>query len=113
MIMKAIQGKRKVGKNANGKAKSAKPIIRIDYPKEGEEITSPQYTFRIGVSAAVEGVEIAINDKPGRNCRESCGYWWYDWSGYKTGEYQVVARVRAKGGKEIVLRPQQVQVKLR
>ena len=70
----------------------------LDYPQRGEIINSPQYTFRAGTSADTERVEISINHWAWQECRQAAGYWWYDWTGYKDGNYNAVVRAYKKGG---------------
>lgn len=69
--------------------------IQLDYPQLGETVVSPQYTFRIGAEGA-PAVEISINDGPWQPCRESVGFWWYDWRPDASGPCTAVAR-RADG----------------
>ena len=78
--------------------KPSEVCVVLDHPQQGEKITAPHYTFRAGVSGDIERVEISINKEPGQSCRHSVGYWWYDWSGYKAGRYQVEARAWTKDG---------------
>jgi len=74
----------------------------LDYPRHNEKITSRTYSFRIGVPGTVRKVEISINRGPWQACRNSTGYWWYDWSGYKPGQYDVVVRAQtAEGGQTV------------
>ncbi len=68
--------------------------VGVDYPQVGEILTSPQYAIRISTSAT-EGVDISIDGKEWQPCRESVGFWWYDWSGFGAGVHTVVARIAA------------------
>jgi len=70
----------------------------LDHPQQGEKITAPRYTFRIGTLGAIERVELSLNEGPWQPCRHSVGYWWYDWSGYKAGRYQAAAKAWTKDG---------------
>lgn len=65
----------------------------IDYPREDELITSPHYTFRIAAPMNAEKVEVCIDGAPWQLCRYSAGHWWYDWTGYYSGEHEIVARL--------------------
>lgn len=58
--------------------------ITVDYPQERERVISPDYTFRVAARAASR-VEISIDQNEWRPCRQAEGYWWYDWSGYVSG----------------------------
>jgi hypothetical protein len=73
---------------------SAQPAsVRVDYPVEGEIVTSSRYTFRFKTPAA-SGVEISVDGRDFVPCRESVGFWWFDWSGYQAGPHTAQARVR-------------------
>lgn len=65
----------------------------IDFPTEGELVTSTHYTFRIQAPINAEKVEICVDGSPWQLCRYASGHWWYDWSGYFSGEHEVVVRV--------------------
>ena len=78
------------------------PKIAVDYPQEGELITSSRYTFRIDGSAP--RVEIAIDGDDWRPCRRSDDYWWFDWSDYDAGRHQAIVRVAPQGEQESVTR---------
>jgi hypothetical protein len=67
--------------------------ITMDYPQEKERITSPEYTFRVAARAASR-VEISIDGTDWQACRPASGYWWFDWSGYMSGEHQAVAKIQ-------------------
>jgi len=67
--------------------------IAVDYPQARELVTSSDYTFRIAARAASR-VEVAIDDCTWQPCRQTNGYWWYDWSGYASGKHQVTARIQ-------------------
>jgi hypothetical protein len=75
-----------------------KKVVAIEYPRESETIASNNYTFRIVAMSGVKHVEISINDSAWEPCRHSGDSWWYDWSGYGAGEYEVAARVRLANG---------------
>ncbi|OGR87524.1 MAG: hypothetical protein A3J74_09835 [Elusimicrobia bacterium RIFCSPHIGHO2_02_FULL_57_9] len=93
-------------------APAAEPEAVLDYPQEGEVIRSSQYTFRIGAPKHAQGVEICINHGPWQPCRQASGFWWYDWSDFKSGEYRVTARISSgkKTGKVGALTPRRFQV---
>lgn len=67
--------------------------ITVDYPKENEIVTSPEYTFRVAAKSASR-VEISIDDNVWQPCRQADGYWWYDWSAYMSGRHQAVAKIQ-------------------
>ncbi|OGR64248.1 MAG: hypothetical protein A2X31_13345 [Elusimicrobia bacterium GWB2_63_22] len=107
-LMRAI-GKKKTATDKIGAGSRA----TLDYPERGEKITSPQYTFRVGVSGAVERVEVSINQGPWQPCRWSVGYWWYDWKGYGNGRYQAAVRAMVKGERVTASEPVKFTVNLR
>ena len=69
-----------------------KNYVVVDYPQEGEIVTTPTYTLRVSTSA-VENVQISIDGRSFEPMRESVGFWWYDWSGYGAGAHTVVSRI--------------------
>jgi len=71
--------------------------VTLDYPQDGEIITSPNYTFRIGAKEA-GNVEVSIDGEAWTPCRQAEGYWWYDWSGYDSGIHEILARVQPQDG---------------
>lgn len=78
--------------------------IRIDYPKLNENITGRDYTFRIKSDVAGT-IEMSIDDDCWLPCRQSVGYWWYDWSSFRPGKHKAVARVRSGNGSELATYP--------
>lgn len=104
-MIKKIGGRRAAVKNGEGR-------VEIGYPQKDEEIVSPSYTFRVGAGGDVERVEISVNKGPWQPCRYSAGYWWYDWTGYAAGRYQVGARARLKNGAETAAGPVKFRVSL-
>lgn len=85
-----------------------KPVI--DYPLEKETLESPSYTIRVAANDA-RLVRIAINQGPWLECRPAAGYWWFDWSGYAPGEYELVACADHRDGREYVSTPAHCFVK--
>jgi hypothetical protein len=79
------------------KEAAAAAQITVDYPREGDRITWPAYTFRIETRAA-GNVELAIDQNEWKPCRKAGGYWWYDWAGYQPGMHRAVARIHPQNG---------------
>lgn len=94
--------------NAAPAAKSARAYVVIDYPLEGEIVTSAAYTVRLGAGGA-ERVEVSFDGKEWQPARESVGYWWYDWTGYGAGAHTVVARAYA-GKRAVKSKPRSLTV---
>jgi len=90
-----LSGKRKT---ESAGTEEVKCRLMVDYPQYGDKIDQPHYAFRIGTLGEIESVEISLDYCRWRPCRESAGYWWYDWSGYAKGQHQAVARARTKDG---------------
>lgn len=67
--------------------------VSVDYPAEGEKIIPGSYTIRIS-SLATPALEVSINGEPWQICRESLGYWWFDWWPMDSGEHKIVARAQ-------------------
>lgn len=81
------------------KEEKAKSFIVIDHPKNRENITHPHhYAIRIGASGG-ENVEISIDNSSWHACRQSAGYYWYDWHSLSKGEHKIVARMKLPNGK--------------
>ena len=106
-------GKKKIAPDRTG-AEIAGGGVRVvlDYPQQGEKITAPQYTFRVGTSGDIELAAVSINQGPWQPCRNSAGYWWYDWSGYTEGRYQAEAKAQTKDGRVFTSEPCKFQVVL-
>ena len=85
-------------KSDKATAVQSRPSVRVEYPREGEVIARPSYTFHIAASPGVAGVEVSINQGDWISCREASGLWWYDWSAFKNGDYELVARTRRGDG---------------
>lgn len=80
-------------------ATAVKKKIAIDYPKSHERITSPSYTFRLSAALGEgESVEVSVDDGPFRPCRFAEGYWWFDWTGYRSHHHRLVARILSADG---------------
>lgn len=86
-----------------------KRYVQVDYPMEGEMIASHTYTFRISASPT-ERVEISIDDEEWHPCRQSVGYWWYDWSHFTVGLHSSQARIPSAGTRELKSKPRQFSV---
>ena len=71
----------------------------IEYPQQGESVVSPTYTMRVAAPAAVEALDLSIDQGPWLPCRKDVGYWWYDWSDYADGQHEIIARVRGHNGR--------------
>lgn len=76
-----------------------RPQIGIDYPQQDEVISSPQYSIRISAPKNATAVELAIDQDVWQPCRESVGFWWFDWAGYEPGEHELIARYKGPDGK--------------
>lgn len=78
-------------------AKETVPLT-IDYPAKGEIISSSEYVVRL---SSVPGyrVEISIDGGDWNLCRESAGFWWFDWANYPVGSHTISAQVVDADGK--------------
>ncbi|MBI3549977.1 MAG: hypothetical protein HY078_13145 [Elusimicrobia bacterium] len=72
--------------------------VFVDYPQDGERITSNIYSFRIGTSPQASKVEVSIDGGPWLPCRIASGYWWHDWICFVHGDHTVVARAILSDG---------------
>lgn len=112
-IVKMVWSMNKKKTAAPKVADTVKPVevcAVLDYPQQGEKITAPHYTFRVGTIGDIARVEISLNEGPWQACRDAAGYWWYDWADYAGGRYQVVARAHAKDGQIFTSEPRDFQV---
>jgi hypothetical protein len=72
--------------------------VKVLYPGHREQITHPNYTIQVAMANPEAVVEISVAPGDWRACREALGLWWYDWSGYGSGAYELVARQRNPDG---------------
>lgn len=79
-----------------------KKVVAIEYPRHEETIESNHYTFRVAAMPGAKAVEVSVNESAWMPCRKSGEYWWYDWSGYASGEHGLAARVELADGRQLV-----------
>jgi len=82
----------------------------VDFPQEGESVSSPHYTFRIRAALNAEKVEVCVDGSPWQLCRYSAGFWWYDWAGYSAGEHELVARILPFDSRNYILKTRRFRV---
>ena len=68
----------------------------VDYPHEGERISSSHCTFQI--DAPERSVVIAIDGDGWRCCSRRDGRWWYDWPCGEPGRHQAIVRCEGAAG---------------
>jgi hypothetical protein len=90
-------------------AKAKAAVLVIDYPQEGEIVTSASYTFRV-TAHRPRAVEVSLDGKTWRAARECVGHWWYDWTGSQSGPCTLVARMTDASGKTVKTKPRQFTV---
>ncbi|MDE2489378.1 MAG: hypothetical protein KGM24_00925 [Elusimicrobia bacterium] len=99
-------------KNAVKTARTALEIRpEIDYPQQDETVNSRHYSFRVTAPDAADEVSVAINQGDWKPCRRASGYWWYDWTGFEPGEYEIVSRARARDGRWLISTPHEFLVR--
>ncbi|MDE2314522.1 MAG: hypothetical protein KGL04_10175 [Elusimicrobia bacterium] len=87
--------------------------VRVDYPQNAEIVLSPYYTYRISVTTPEAAkVALSINGGDWLACRESLGFWWFDWQGYKPGAHVATARADKKNGRFAISAPRRFKVKI-
>jgi hypothetical protein len=106
-------GSREAGWYTTGRRRTPRDMVKIDYPEEGEVITSHQYTFRISTGTPGAEVDVSIDGSNWMPCRESLGHWWFDWNTYKSKRHALHARVYAKDGGRYVSSLRRFIVKLK
>jgi hypothetical protein len=72
--------------------------IAVDYPHEGEILSSAACTFLI--DAPARGVEIAVDGDDWLPCRRGDGYWRHDSLFTGSGRHQAVVRCAGSGDAE-------------
>jgi hypothetical protein len=85
--------------------------IEVDFPQEGEAVTSSQYTLRIAAGQNLRGIEVSINGASWQPCRAAGGYWWFDWQGYASGPHVLLARGESETGKKAISHRREFSVK--
>jgi hypothetical protein len=65
--------------------------VAIDYPIENEMVFSGHYAIRISCPQNTS-VEVSIDGGPWQACRQSNGYFWFDWWPEKGGVHNISAR---------------------
>lgn len=92
------------------KTQAAEIRPEIEYPRQDEVVVSPAYSLRIAAPAAVEALDVSIDQGPWRPCRKDAGCWWYDWSGYADGAHEIIARTRGQNGRWRMSAPRELTV---
>ena len=111
-LIKSLSKRKTVAHGSGDAVKTGEVCAILDHPQQGERITAPHYTFRVGTSGDIARVEISINKGPWQPCRNSVGYWWYDWSGYTGGRYQAVVKAQTRADQVFTSEPCKFQVAL-
>ncbi|MDP3541026.1 MAG: hypothetical protein Q8T11_01005 [Elusimicrobiota bacterium] len=101
----AITMRRKHTKPATG-------MLAVEFPRQGETITSSDYTVRVFAPETAQKVGISIDQGPWKSCRCAVGYWWYDWSGFQDGPHQIVVSMGLPDGSRIISEPHEFSVEL-
>jgi hypothetical protein len=101
-----------VEKKIRAQMMTAGKSVNLEYPGEGETIVGDSYTFRVSAPEGTRLAELSINQGPWQTCRHAAGYWWFDWSGFKAGEYQARARAHIQDGRVEMTLLRKFQVKL-
>lgn len=84
--------------------------VSVDYPQEREIIDSEAYSFRINAPESAQIVDVRINSGEWKSCRRATGYWWYDWSQFKPGAYEIIARMQTGAGDTAISSRRRFQV---
>lgn len=108
----AVETLEKAPKAPKAEKATKAPEILLDYPRNGETVAPGHYAIRISAKPE-HAVEVSIDGGEWLSCRESVGFYWYDWTPAGTGEVKIVARAknggpRAKRSEErrVVVEPQ-------
>ncbi|MFH1259337.1 MAG: hypothetical protein ABII74_05965 [Elusimicrobiota bacterium] len=111
LVEERVSVKKKVSRKKKTVAKTSKALktprtpkeavpFSIDFPVKGKVITSPDYCIRL---SAVPGnrVEISVDGGQWNLCRESAGFWWFEWADYAVGNHTLSAQIVTWDGKVI------------
>ena len=71
--------------------------VSIDFPQDGDVVRPGHYAVRVA-SAGAGQVQVRVGEGEWTDCRESVGYWWFDWSP-ETGPMRLSARARVGKGR--------------
>jgi hypothetical protein len=74
-------------------------------------VAGDSYTFRISAPEGTRLTELSLNQGPWQVCRNAAGYWWFDWFGFKDGEYLARARAHLQDGRVKMTLLRKFQVK--
>jgi hypothetical protein len=74
-------------------------VVDLEYPREAETIIRDAYIFRISAPEGTRLIELSVNQGPWQVCRNAAGYWWFDWAGFKAGDYKARARAHMQSGR--------------
>lgn len=91
---------------------SVRTMLAVDFPRQGERIASREYTLRVSAPEDIKRMDVSIDQGDWLPCRKSAGYWWYDWSGYDSGEHEILARIETSDGKFVSCEPHEFLVQL-
>lgn len=89
-----------------------KKVVAIEYPRHEETIESNHYTFRVAAMPGAKSVEVSVNESGWLPCRKSGEFWWYDWSGYGSGEHGIAARAQLADGRYLMTETRFFKVEL-
>ncbi|MBI3507576.1 MAG: Ig-like domain-containing protein [Proteobacteria bacterium] len=67
--------------------------VKIDFPLEGETVRPGHYAIRVSAEASAK-VDVSIDGTAWLPCRESVGYFWYDWQPESSGAHRIEARAK-------------------
>lgn len=86
------------------KAKETQPEIEhyvvVDHPQNNEIVSGLHYAIRIGASNT-GSVELSINNRDWQPCRNTAGFWWFDWGYFTPGSHKITARLQDGQGKTL------------
>ena len=99
-------------KKSGGTLTETRPPVVIEYPRQGDTLTRPSYTFRVASVPEAVGVDIRLDGSGWQPCRQSLGMWWLDWGAFESGTYSVEARVRLPNGATALAEPRLFYVQL-
>jgi hypothetical protein len=82
----------------------------LDYPKETEIITSPNYTLRFTAADDTQSINVSIDGGSWQPCRKTGLHFWFDWEKYAPGRHEIAAMARLCNGEIEVTDAREVRV---
>ena len=74
--------------------KTPAATVTIDFPLNKENLAGRHYAIRISAKGGISPVELSIDRGDWQGCRETNGFYWFDWHNIPQGLHKLSARVK-------------------